>query len=102
MALAQLRLLPVFLRLRFSIGFWAFTFAWAAVASVALHWLVTTTPPGHVVWSWVVLAAVTVLVGAIAVRSVVALVAGTLFPPNPRAVPVAAPPAGRALEEAGR
>jgi tellurite resistance protein len=40
MALAQLRLLPVFVRLRFSIGFWAFTFSWAAVASVVLHWLV--------------------------------------------------------------
>jgi tellurite resistance protein len=102
MALAQLRLLPVFLRLRFSIGFWAFTFAWAAVASVVLHWLVTTTPPGHVLWSWVVLAAVTVLIGAIAGRSAVALVAGTLFPPDPPAAPVAAPPAGRALEEAGR
>jgi tellurite resistance protein len=99
MALAQLRLLPVFVRLRFSIGFWAFTFSWAAVASVVLHWLVETRPPGHVAWAWVVLVAITVLVGAIAVRSVVALVTGTLFPPSP---PAAAPPAGRALQEAGR
>jgi tellurite resistance protein len=80
MVLAQVRLLPLFARLRFSIGFWAFTFAWAAVASVALHWLVELRPPGYAVWGYAVLTAITALIGAIAVRSVVALVAGTLFP----------------------
>lgn len=100
MVLAQLRLLPMFVRLRFSIGFWAFTFSWAAVASVVLHWLVETRPPGHVAWAWVVLASITVLIGAIAVRSVAALVAGTLFPSGPAATPAGTPV--RALEEAGR
>ncbi|WP_433286622.1 hypothetical protein ACQPZQ_30915 [Pseudonocardia sp. CA-142604] len=94
LVLAQLRLLPMFLRLRFSIGFWAFTFSWAAVASVVLHWLVVTRPFGYVAWAWIVLAAITVLIGGIAVRSIVALVAGTLFPSSP----AAPPPAGRSQE----
>jgi tellurite resistance protein len=99
MVLAQLRLLPAFARLTFSIGFWSFTFAWAAVASVALHWLVETRPPGHLVWEWLVLVAITALIGAIAVRSVAALVTGTLFPARP---PVAAPAPSPALEKADR
>lgn len=92
MVLAQLRLLPLYARLRFSIGFWAFTFAWAAVATVALHWLGEVRPPGWAVWAYVVLAAITVLVGAVAVRSVVALVAGTLFPAGDQRSPVRAGP----------
>ncbi|GAA0589892.1 hypothetical protein [Kribbella sandramycini] len=74
MALAQLRLLPLFVRLKFSIGFWAFTFAWAAVASALLHWVTND------VLAWLILIAITALVGAIAVRSLMALAKGTLFP----------------------
>ncbi|GAA3054825.1 hypothetical protein GCM10010464_19420 [Pseudonocardia yunnanensis] len=91
--LSQIRLLPMFLRLKFSISFWAFTFSWAAVASVVLHWLVVTRPFGHVAWAWIVLAAITVLIGGIAVRSIAALVAGTLFPPSPAAAPPTVAPA---------
>ncbi|WP_143728542.1 transporter [Micromonospora cremea] len=39
MVLAQIRLLPVFLRLTFAPSTWAFTFSWAVVASAALHWI---------------------------------------------------------------
>jgi len=74
MVLAQVRLIPLFRKLKFSVGFWAFTFAWAAVASATLHYL-----SGYDVLAWLVLAAITVLIGAIAVRSVVALAKGTLF-----------------------
>jgi tellurite resistance protein len=92
--LSQLRLLPMFLRLKFVIGFWAFTFSWAAVASVVLHWLVVTRPSGYVAWAWIVLAAITALIGAIAVRSLAALMTGTLFPSSP----AAAPPTERSQE----
>jgi tellurite resistance protein len=91
MALAQLRLLPDFLRLRFSVGTWAFAFSWAVVATVALHWIARTRPAGGDALALVVLAAATLLVGAIAVRTVVALRRGTLFPRD--AVPAASPPA---------
>jgi len=90
--LSQIRLLPMFLRLRFSISFWAFTFSWAAVASVVLHWLVVTRPFGYLAWAWIVVAAITALIGAIAVRSIAALVSGTLFTSNSAAAPPAAAP----------
>lgn len=92
MVLAQVRLVPIYLRLRFGVGFWAFTFAWAAVATTALHWIGETRPPGGTLWAWLVLAAVSLLVGSIAVRSVVGLVRGTLFArPLPAPEPVPAP-----------
>jgi tellurite resistance protein len=73
MVLVQLRLLPLYLRLRFTAGFWAFTFSWSAVALLALHWLALTHPAGQRALAWLVCSAVTVLVAAIAVRTVVAL-----------------------------
>jgi tellurite resistance protein len=86
MVLAQVRLLPAFLRLRFSGAFWAFAFSWTAVATVGLHWIRETRPAGGDTGAALVLAAATLLVGAIAVRTVVALYRGTLFPRD--AVPV--------------
>ena len=74
MVLAQLRLLPLFLRLKFTPGTWAFTFSWASVGTATLHWIDIGRPAGHLVWTALVLAAVTALVGGIAVRTVVALV----------------------------
>ena len=79
MVLAQICLVPIFARLRFGLGFWAFTFAWAAVATTALHWIGETRPAGGTVWAWLVLAAVSLLAAGVAARSVVGLVRGTLF-----------------------
>lgn len=87
MVLAQLRLLPMFLRLKFSPGFWAFTFSWAAVATAAVDWLQALRPDGYRVYEYVVVAAVTVLVVGIAARTVVAILRGQLLlPPPPMAV----------------
>ena len=80
MVLAQLRLLPIFLRLTFTPSTWAFTFSWAAVGTAALHWTDAGNPPGHLVYTGLLLAAVTALVGGIAVRTVVALVRRQLLP----------------------
>jgi tellurite resistance protein len=81
MALAQFRLLPAYLRLSFSIGFWAFTFSWSAVATSTLFWINIQRPPGHLVYTWVVVALITVLVGGIAARTAIALAQGKLLPP---------------------
>jgi tellurite resistance protein len=81
MALAQLRLLPAYARLPFMPSTWAFTFSWAAVATAAVHWLQADQPAGYVAWEYVVLALITVLVGGIAARTVVAVARGTLLPP---------------------
>jgi tellurite resistance protein len=45
MALVQLRFLPRFIRLKFSPGFWAFTFAYAAAVTDALEWITLKRPP---------------------------------------------------------
>ncbi len=73
MALAQVRLVPLYLQLRFSPGFWAFTFSYAATASYALDWLARERPPGHEAYAAAILVAITGFIAAIAVRSLIAL-----------------------------
>jgi tellurite resistance protein len=90
MVIAQLRLLPAYARLSFVPGFWSFTFSWAAVATAGLHWLAVLHPSGWKASSYVVLAAITLLVGAIALRTALALARGRLLPPPPAAAAPAA------------
>lgn len=80
MVLAQLALLPVYRTLRFSLGTWAFTFSWTAVASTVLFWIHLGQPPAARVLGYLVLAAVSLLVGTIAARTLVALGRGQLLP----------------------
>ena len=84
MLVVQLRFLPLYARQKFTFGFWAFTFTSAAAAIDALLWLVghpagrhhclrrRRAGPGHL------------LIGAIAVRSVIAIARGQFFPPRRR------------------
>ena len=91
---------------------WAFTFSWAAVATVALVWLEDVHGPGYRTWQYVVLAAITLLVGAIAARTLLALGRGQLLPrrrsrpsrpPKLSKCPVASEPQiGRARESEER
>ncbi len=91
MVMAQLRLLPAYLRLPFMPSTWAFTFSWAAVASASLHWLDALRPTGYQVWQYLVLTAVTALIGSIAVRTLVALARHQLLPEQPQPNPQPAP-----------
>jgi tellurite resistance protein len=91
MVLAQLRLLPAYRRLTFMPSFWAFTFSWAAVATAGIIWLQSAHPAGYRVWQYVLIAAITALVGAIAIRTVIAI-ARHQFLPRPPASPSAATP----------
>ncbi len=81
MVLAQLPMLPAYRRLRFAPSFWAFTFSWAIVATAGLHWLADEHPDGWRLYSYAVLAAITLLVGLIAARTAVALARGDFLPP---------------------
>jgi tellurite resistance protein len=67
----------VYARLKFSPGFWSFTFSYAAVATDALLWLKATRPPGATTYVIVVVALITVLIVAIAVRAIVIRPAAT-------------------------
>jgi tellurite resistance protein len=80
MVVAQIRLLVIYRRLSFMPSFWAFTFSWAAVGFATLAWLGITHTAGWRVFSYLVLAAVTILIAAIAARTIVAIRAGRLLP----------------------
>jgi tellurite resistance protein len=87
MVIAQLRLVPVYARLSFSPGFWAFTFSYAIVATDAVLWLKAARPPGATTYMIVVVTLLTVLIVAIAARSIVALARGQFFPARRSAAP---------------
>ena len=71
--LVQLMMLGAYRRLPFTLGFWAFTFTAASSGTYTVHWLALWGGPGHAVWSWLAIALVTLLIGSIAVRSVILL-----------------------------
>jgi tellurite resistance protein len=81
MALVQLRLVPRYTRLKFSPGFWAFTFSYAAAVTDAIQWVAIQHPPGA-----------RILIAAITVRTIRAARRGELLPPaQPPASGQAAP-----------
>lgn len=88
MVLVQIRLLPSYARLRFSPGFWSFTFAWFAVAGLALRWLRIERPPGQAVYAALAAGGVSLLVVGVATRSVLATWHGE-FAPGAGAAPLA-------------
>ena len=86
MVLAQLRLLPLYRRLPFAPTFWSFTFSYAAVATDALRWIGLERPAGAAALVYGVLAAISALIGGIALRSLVALRRGAFLPAPSHAV----------------
>lgn len=82
MALAQVRLIPIYARLRFSAGFWAFTFSYAIAATYALLWITRANPPGATGYAIAAITGITALIAAIAARTVVATVQGRFLPPR--------------------
>ncbi len=80
MVLVQLRLAPLYWKTPFAPSFWAFTFSYAAVASDAMRWIEFEHPIGGRVLGFVLLAAITLLIGGIALRSLIALRQGTFLP----------------------
>jgi tellurite resistance protein len=80
MAVVQLRLIPLYAGLRFSLGFWAFTFSYAAGATDALLWIAAEHPAGARALAIAVTALITAAVAAIAARTVVAIARRQLLP----------------------
>lgn len=83
MAVVQFRLIPLYARLRFSLGFWSFTFSYAAGATDALLWITATKPSGARAYAAVAITLITVLIAAIAARTVVAVARGQFLPQPP-------------------
>ncbi|WP_305784173.1 hypothetical protein [Symbioplanes lichenis] len=89
MVLLQVGLLPLYRQAPFGPGWWAFSFAYAAVAADALQWLHAKDVPARAAWSYVLLAAITAWVAWLAFRTILAVARGTFLPPRPAP---AAPP----------
>jgi tellurite resistance protein len=85
MALVQLRFAPLYAGLRFSPGFWAFSFPYAAAAVDALLWITLARPPGATGYAIATLTLVTALIAAIAARSVMAAARGQFLTAPSRA-----------------
>jgi tellurite resistance protein len=97
MTIAQIRLLPLYRTLSFGPSFWSFTFPPANMALFGLRWLEVDHPAGSAAYAWLLVAAITTLVGSIAARTIVAATRGQLLPspggaaallPSPAAAPV--------------
>jgi tellurite resistance protein len=97
MVLVQLRFVPLYRRLAFAPGFWAFTFSYASVATVATVWLALRRPPGATAYAVVILVLITGFIAAIGARTVVAAARGELLPRPAPAEPVE--PVREAAEE---
>jgi tellurite resistance protein len=72
MAVVQLRFITKYVRLRFSLSFWSFTFPYATGATDALLWIGATKPRGATTYAVVVIVLITALIAAIAVRTLLA------------------------------
>lgn len=103
MALGQVRLVPVYVRLPFSPGFWGFTFSYAASATDAVLWLRFGRPAGARGLTVAVLALITGFVAVIAYRTVrLALSGRLLLPLAPPPVPPVPPRAAGTTPAAPR
>ncbi len=75
MALQQLALIPRYRVLPFSLGFWSFTFPVAAAGGYGMEWLSVAGFPGWQAVAWVLVGVVTVVILAVAARSIVLVTA---------------------------
>lgn len=81
MLLVQLALVPRYRKLPFSLGFWSFTFPFAAVAGYAIGWLDILRPTGWQILIIAVVAGVSALIVGIALKSLQLLTRRTTIPP---------------------
>jgi tellurite resistance protein len=70
LTLMQIGLWPRYRKLPFSLGFWSFTFPYAAVARNTVEWLHLEHPPTWRLWSWVVVIAISAFIVSITARTV--------------------------------
>src|SRR6202034_4891940 len=91
MAVAQIRLIPVYRRLSFTPGAWTFVFSYTAATAYALEWLAIKKPPAATGYAIAAIALLTAFVAWIAFRTVVLAARGRLFPAWPPGPPATGP-----------
>jgi tellurite resistance protein len=83
MVLVQIRLIPLYLRVPFKAGGWAYSFSYAAALSVGIRWLVAEQVDGRQALTYCLLGVISLALTALAVRTAVGLGRGTFLPPRP-------------------
>ena len=81
MLLVQVRLAPLYRRVPFGPGTWAFAFSYLQAVTLGLHWLDVAQVSGGPIIVWLLLALATSGVLVLVLRTVVGLARGT-FPPR--------------------
>ena len=87
MVLAQIPLIPVYRRVPFGPGWWAFSFSYAAAFTLAVNWLAAGRVPGQQLWTTALLAALTLAIATLVVATVRHLARGTYLPVAGRTPP---------------
>lgn len=72
--LVQIRFLPFYRTVKFSLGYWSFAFPLSTVSTYCIQWLDQVRPPGNLFFEISVLGIISSLVGAIAYRSLIFLI----------------------------
>jgi tellurite resistance protein len=67
--LVQLRLLPLYIKLKFDMGWWSFTFTFAAASAYILRWINHVGSEWSSELTYVMLAVISLLIGMIVLRS---------------------------------
>jgi tellurite resistance protein len=80
MALVQLRMIPVYRRVPFGPGWWAYSFSYAAAFTLAINWLGAEQVPGRTALIVILLAVLTVAFVALSVPTVRRLARATYMP----------------------
>jgi tellurite resistance protein len=89
MVLMQLRLIPVYRRVPFGPGWWAFSFSYAAAFAVAIRWLAVEHVPQQRGLTYALLTVVTAGMAALVLTTVRHLKRGTFLPRTGGAAPAA-------------
>ena len=69
--LLQIRFIPLYRTVKFSLGYWSLPFPLATVSTYCIQWLDQVNPPGNLLFELSVLRVITLLTGAIAYRSLI-------------------------------
>lgn len=72
--LIQIRFLPFYRTVKFSLGYWSFAFPLSTISAYCIEWLNQIKPAGNLFFELLVLGLITLLVAAIAYRSLIFLI----------------------------
>jgi tellurite resistance protein len=85
MVLVQLSLIQIYRRVPFALGWWSYSFSYAAAFTVTVRWLVVEQVPAHRPLTYLLVTILTTALAALVVPTVVKLARGTLLPRRPAA-----------------